>query len=214
MNQGNEGSLPSGSANMASNMPNVPKVECDAPAVYRVEIFTPLDGRAHGKLDSVQYLCAKHEANFAEVLGWDSGGDITAHRSELAHSDIHCGEGWDFVIGAPVEPFTADFAPTSNEQVLEAFKVGKTVGERSVEAYQKLVDQELGKAVERIGDKLAELQELKAQHAFTVAPDETEIDTWHWSCRCGNFDAVQLPPWEEQVPIGMRLVAHVQEVEL
>lgn len=93
----------SGSADMASNVPNVRSLACSEPATTRIEIYAPRDGRAHGSLDGVMYLCQRHADEFLEV-----SGTVTTHRTVLDKDDILCGEGWDFVAMRPLEAAPLD----------------------------------------------------------------------------------------------------------
>lgn len=85
------------SIKIASKMPNLRTSGCGELATTRIEIFSPIDGRAHGRLDGAMYLCDRHSVDFAEV----AVGEVTIYRTPLAvqHGNILCGHGWDFVAG-------------------------------------------------------------------------------------------------------------------
>lgn len=76
---------------------------CGEPATTRIELFAARDGRAHGSLDGVMYLCDRHADEFVEAANWDSTGTISPHRTALTDRDILCGTGWDFVAGKAIE---------------------------------------------------------------------------------------------------------------
>lgn len=179
---------------------------CGEQATTRIETFAPRDGRAHGHLDGIMYLCDRHADDFLEMAG-----DTTTQRTALTARDILCGAGWDFVAGRAIEPETSDDTLDLLQRIDrrlkdadKAYAYGMADGIEHVVHSSDLADvresYRLGRQVEVI----------RAGHAFAVKAIEDRVDWWAWTCRCGWL-TLQAPTGFEQTPIEQRLIEHATE---
>lgn len=90
---------------------------CGSPAVHRIEIYSPRDGRAHGSLDASRYVCAEHSAPVVSAL-YDAG--LTPYQcSSVPSRAQRCGDGFDFRSKFPTTG-AADTAPVTDPDDKEA----------------------------------------------------------------------------------------------
>lgn len=78
-----------------------PATECDSPvAIYRIEGYSPRDGRLHGSLDVALYACAEHEPRAREVVSASALAPYTCQTIGTGHT-MRCGDSWRYEVPEP-----------------------------------------------------------------------------------------------------------------
>lgn len=105
-----------------------PLPACGAPAVRRIEIYAPKDGRAHGDLIASYYACGEHRRPALDALG---AAKLTPYPVPQPGpmGSKRCGDGFDFT-SRPAHALTApvvehSLVPVVDEQPVEPAPVGR-----------------------------------------------------------------------------------------
>lgn len=133
--------------------------ECDRYSSERVELYAPKDGRAHGSLAAVLYVCADHSAR-ATSPEWI--GPITPHSTGAPVSRTVCGYLADYrdtTSSADKAPEAQDVAePVQYELTMN----GRTVPAGTLQEVQTAVAEKVTLRLSAAPDRLAE--EAQAIH--------------------------------------------------
>ncbi|MFJ8687209.1 hypothetical protein [Micromonospora wenchangensis] len=71
---------------------------CTDPATERLEVYSPADGRLHGSLDAIGYICDRHGAEAVSVA---ESANLAAYRTPMCPDGVRtCGQALVFAVSA------------------------------------------------------------------------------------------------------------------